>query len=208
MRTRVKMCGITRVEDAVYAAALGVDAIGLVFYAGSPRCISAQRAAKIIRSVPAFVTTVGLFVNAAVPEIEQVLELAPVDVLQFHGEEDRDQCERWRKPYIKAIRMQDHVDVDAACRTYRTAGALLLDTHVTGVAGGTGRTFDWSRVPSGSGCPIILAGGLTPDNVADAIARVHPYAVDVSGGIEAEKGIKDHAKMEAFVRSVNSVVPD
>lgn len=205
MRTRVKICGITRVEDALAAADAGADAIGLVFYEKSARCIDVARAQAITRALPPFLTVVGLFVDAGDDEVRQVLEAVRLQVLQFHGAETPMQCRRFGVPYIKAVRMHEQADVPGAADIYDDALALLLDTHVGSAPGGTGRTFDWSRVPSGLGKPIILAGGLMPENVADAVARVRPYAVDVSSGVEQTPGIKDSAKMHAFIAATQQV---
>ena len=205
MRTRVKICGITRAEDALAAAALGADAIGLVFYAASPRMVSIAQAQTIVRALPALVTMVGLFVDAAPADIEQVLQSVRIDTLQFHGHETAEHCGRYRRPYIKALRMQEDVDVAAYARDYADASALLLDTYHEKIAGGTGATFDWSRAPANMDKPIILAGGLTPQNVAAAVRQVRPYAVDVSGGVESAKGIKDARKMAEFIQEVNRV---
>ncbi len=205
MRTRVKFCGITRCEDAIQAIHLGVDAIGLVFYPKSPRAVSPQQGRAIVRMLPPFVTVVGLFVNAPASYIRQVLETVPLDTLQFHGDEAPESCSCYGRPYIKAIRMGAEVDLQQLAAIYQGASALLLDTYQAGVPGGTGQTFDWNRIPNELPKAIILAGGLTPENVAQAVAKVRPYAVDVSGGVEQMKGIKDAAKMTAFVRGVNSV---
>lgn len=205
MRTRVKICGITRREDALRAAQLGADAIGLVFYAQSPRAVSIAQAAEIVRGLPAFVTVVGLFVNASRAEIEHVLQSVPLSALQFHGAETPGQCRAFARPYIKAVSMREGVDIRACARDYADSAALLLDTHDEAAPGGTGRTFDWSRIPAGLDKPLILAGGLTPDNVAQAVRQVRPYAVDVSGGVEAAKGVKSHHKMEQFINEVNHV---
>lgn len=202
MRTRVKICGITRTEDALSAVRLGADAIGLVFYAPSPRAVTAVQAAQIIRDLPPFVTTVGLFVNAAVAELTAVLEAVPLDLLQFHGDESPEDCTRYGRPYIKAVRMRPEVDLLALEKAYSGAAALLLDSYQVGKPGGTGDTFDWGRIPEAMRDRIILAGGLSADNVEDAIRQVGPYAVDVSGGVEREKGIKDEAKIRAFMRGV------
>jgi phosphoribosylanthranilate isomerase len=201
-RTRVKICGITRVEDALNAVESGADAIGFVFYEKSPRYITREKAAEIVRSLPPFVSIVALFVNATDEEIRSVLDTVPVDILQFHGEESPQTCQRLGWPYVKAIRMRDGVDLLQLSNDYADAGALLLDSFVEGTQGGTGQIFDWSRVPSDLNKPIILAGGLSPENVADAISEVSPYAVDVSGGVEIEKGIKDAAKIEEFIQEV------
>ncbi len=208
MRTRVKICGITRVEDGLAAARAGADAIGLVFYARSPRAVSAAQARTIVRALPPFVTTVGLFVDAAAEDVRHVLQTVPLDLLQFHGDESPEQCRIYGRPYLKALRMREGVDVAAAARTYSDAAGLLVDTYVEGVAGGTGLAFDWSRLPHDLARPVILAGGLTPDNVAAAVAQVRPWAVDVSGGVEAAPGLKDAAKIEAFIRGVKSVQTD
>lgn len=205
MRTRVKYCGITRAQDAQVAAELGVDAIGLVFYPPSPRAVSVEQARDVIAAVPAFVTIVGLFVNPEVEEVERILTELPIDLLQFHGDETAGQCECYEWPYIKAVRMQEGIDLPGIAQQHGKARGLLLDSYQAGVAGGTGQTFDWARVPQDSDCPIILAGGLTADNVALAIEQVQPFAVDVSGGIESAKGVKDAEKMKAFMRSVYSV---
>ncbi|WOE81687.1 phosphoribosylanthranilate isomerase [Pseudomonas protegens] len=199
---RSKICGITRIEDALAAVAAGADAIGLVFYAKSPRAVSVQQARAIIAALPPFVTTVGLFVNASRCELGEILDAVPLDLLQFHGDESAADCEGYHRPYIKALRVKVGDDVAAACQAYPRASGILLDTYVEGVPGGTGEAFDWSLVPQGLSKPIILAGGLSAQNVAEAIARVRPYAVDVSGGVEQSKGIKDSAKIQAFMQAV------
>ncbi|WP_226500033.1 phosphoribosylanthranilate isomerase [Pseudomonas sp. MWU16-30322] len=199
---RSKICGITRIEDALAAVEAGADAIGFVFYAKSPRAVSVQQARAIIQALPPFVTTVGLFVNASRCELGEILDAVPLDLLQFHGDEVVADCEGWHRPYIKALRVKAGDDIAAAVDAYPSASGVLLDTYVEGVPGGTGEAFDWSLIPQTLSKPLILAGGLTPDNVADAVARVKPYAVDVSGGVEASKGIKDHAKIRAFINAV------
>ncbi|MGH8572155.1 MAG: phosphoribosylanthranilate isomerase [Gammaproteobacteria bacterium] len=199
---RVKICGITRPEDGVLAARLGADAVGLVFHAQSPRVVGVERARAIVAALPPFVTRVGLFVNAAPDAIETVLCTVPLDVLQFHGEEPAEDCRCYGRPYIKAIRMRRNVDLRGFAVAYHDAGALLLDAFVEGIEGGTGQRFDWSRVPRDLPKPVILAGGLTPDNVTQALAAVSPYAVDVSGGVEREKGVKDEDKMRRFISGV------
>ncbi|KPG98821.1 phosphoribosylanthranilate isomerase [Pseudomonas sp. RIT-PI-r] len=198
---RSKICGITRMEDALAAVEAGADAIGFVFYAKSPRAVSVQQARAIIKALPPFVTTVGLFVNASRCELGEILDAVPLDLLQFHGDEVAEDCEGWRRPYIKALRVKAGDDIAAAVDAYPSASGVLLDTYVEGVPGGTGEAFDWSLIPQGLSKPLILAGGLTPENIADAVARVKPYAVDVSGGVEASKGIKDHAKIRAFINA-------
>ncbi len=199
---RSKICGITRIEDALAAAEAGADAIGFVFYAKSPRAVGVRQARAIIAELPPFVTTVGLFVNASRCELNEILEVVPLDLLQFHGDETPQDCEGYHRPWIKALRVRPGDDLEAACKLYAGARGILLDTYVAGVPGGTGEAFDWSLVPERLSKPIILAGGLSADNVGQAIAQVRPYAVDVSGGVEQAKGIKDAAKIEAFMRAV------
>lgn len=201
---RSKICGITRIEDALAAVQAGADAIGFVFYPKSPRAVTFQQARDIISALPPFVTTVGLFVNTSRCEMGELLDAVPLDLLQFHGDEIVADCDCWHRPYIKAVRVKAGDDIAAACRAFPSASGILLDTYVEGVPGGTGEAFDWSLIPQGLSKPIILAGGLTPDNVAAAIAQVRPYAVDVSGGVEASRGIKDHAKIQAFIEAVRS----
>ncbi|HSC83181.1 MAG TPA: phosphoribosylanthranilate isomerase [Pseudomonas sp.] len=201
---RSKICGITRVEDALAAIAAGADAIGLVFYAKSPRAVGVEQAREIIAALPPFVTTVGLFVDIERAELQQLLERVPLDLLQFHGDESLAQCEGYSRPYIKALRVKQGDDIAALMAQYPSASGILLDTYVEGVPGGTGLAFDWSLVPPQLPKPVILAGGLTPENVAAAIARVKPYAVDVSGGVEASKGIKDADKVRAFIRAARA----
>lgn len=199
---RSKICGITRIEDALAAAEAGADAIGFVFYANSPRAVDVRQARAIIAELPPFVTTVGLFVNASRCELNEILEVVPLDLLQFHGDETPQDCEGFHRPWIKALRVRPGDDLEAACQLYVGARGILLDTYVPGVPGGTGEAFDWSLVPARLSKPIILAGGLDAQNVGRAIAQVRPYAVDVSGGVEQAKGIKDAAKIEAFMRAV------
>ena len=202
MRTRIKICGITRPQDGQLAAQLGGDAIGLVFYESSPRCVTIRQAQDIVRALPPFVSVVGLFVNAPPARIKTVLESVALDLLQFHGDELPEQCAVYGKPFIKAIRMKGDVDLPALERNYGQAQGLLLDAYVKGTAGGTGQCFDWSRIPTNLTKPMILAGGLAPENVAQAVQQVRPYAVDVSGGVESAKGIKDKAKITAFIQAV------
>ncbi|UDU82755.1 phosphoribosylanthranilate isomerase [Pseudomonas sp. HN2-3] len=199
---RSKICGITRIEDALAAAEAGADAIGFVFYAKSPRAVDVRQARAIIAELPPFVTTVGLFVNASRCELNEILEVVPLDLLQFHGDETPQDCEGYNRPWIKALRVRPGDDLEAACRLYAGARGVLLDTYVPGTPGGTGEAFDWSLVPARLSKPVILAGGLSAQNVGQAIAQVRPYAVDVSGGVEQAKGIKDAAKIEAFMRAV------
>lgn len=206
MRTRVKICGITNVEDALLAVAAGCDAIGLVFYKPSPRYVLPGVAAKIVAAIPPFVSVVGLFVNAASDEIDQILKQVHLDIIQFHGDESPEDCERVGRPYIKAVRVKSDTNLIQYASDYTGARALLLDTFVDGHPGGTGQAFDWGVIPNELPIPIILAGGLNQDNVAQAIRRVKPYAVDVSGGVEKNKGVKDADKIAAFMRGVSDAV--
>ncbi|MFK5968769.1 MAG: phosphoribosylanthranilate isomerase [Candidatus Marithrix sp.] len=202
LRTRVKICGITRPQDAVFAANIGVDAIGLVFYAKSLRAVEINQAQMIIQQLPPFVTIVGLFVDAEPNFIQHILTKVPLDILQFHGEETPDYCASFTRPYIKALRIRPNTDIRQYAKKYIQAQALLLDSYVKGTKGGTGITFDWQQVPTNISKPIIIAGGLTPNNVAQAITKLQPYAVDVSGGVESTKGIKDTEKMTVFMQEV------
>ncbi len=203
---RSKICGITRVDDALTAAKAGADAIGLVFYAKSPRAVDVRQAREIVAALPPFVTTVGLFVNASRCEINEILDAVPLDMLQFHGDETPAQCEGFHRPWFKALRVGNGEDIEAQVARYANASGILLDTFVAGVPGGTGERFDWSLIPAALAKPLILAGGLTAENVQQAIAQVRPYAVDVSGGVEASKGVKDASKVMAFVARVRSAM--
>jgi len=202
MRTRIKICGITRRQDAAEAVIGGADAIGLVFYASSPRAVSPQKAVELVRALPPFVSVVGLFVNAPRRKVEQVLAATRIDLLQFHGDETPAECGGFNRPYIKAIRMREGVDLHRERSRYADAAALLLDTYRKGTPGGTGDAFDWGRIPADIADSVVLAGGLNPDNVERAIRSVRPYAVDVSGGVERDTGIKDRAMIAAFIRGV------
>jgi len=202
LRTRVKICGITRVEDALAAVACGCDAIGLVFYDKSPRNVSLAQAASIVAALPAFISAVGLFVDASADQVNATLTTVRLDLLQFHGEESADYCRQFHMPYMKAIRVRPGTNLIQCATDYADAKALLVDTYSEGVAGGTGQIFDWSLIPANLTIPVVLAGGLNAGNVGDAIRRVRPYAVDVSGGVEREKGIKDADKIAAFMRGV------
>jgi phosphoribosylanthranilate isomerase len=201
-RTRIKICGITRPDDGVAAARAGADAIGLVFWARSSRAVAIEQAVAICRALPPFVATVGLFVDADPAWVEEVLNEVPLSLLQFHGEEAPDYCEQFGVPYLKAVRMRDDVDTLALRERYASAQALLLDTYRAGVPGGTGAVFDWNRVPSQLAPQIVLAGGLTSDNVGAAVQRLRPWAVDTSGGVESAPGIKDAARIAAFIAAV------
>ncbi len=202
MRTRIKICGITRPEDAEIAATLGADAIGLVFHDPSPRHIEAAQAARVIDALPPFVDAVALFVDAPAERIRRVLDGARIDLIQFHGDEPPEVCRGFGRPYIKAIRMRPGIGLVAEARRYHDAVALLIDTYVKGVPGGTGASFDWQPLPPDLDLPVMLAGGLRPDNVAAAIRIVRPYGVDVSGGVEAAGGIKAEEKLRAFFSAV------
>jgi phosphoribosylanthranilate isomerase len=203
MRTRVKICGFTRVDDAVFAARSGVDAIGLVFYPPSPRNVSIEQAKKIVDALPAFVSVVALFVDEQVSQIHDVLQAVPIDCLQFHGDETPDFCRIFGKRYMKAIRMQSETNLPALVNAYHDASGLLLDAYHPNAKGGTGNQFNWDLVPKECALPIILAGGLDESNIRQAIVKLKPYAVDVSSGVEAKKGLKDNAKMATFLKAVN-----
>lgn len=205
VRTRVKICGITRREDALEAARLGADAIGLVFWSKSRRSVTPEQALAVIDGLPPFVSVVGLFVDPEAAWVRDVLGRVPLDLLQFHGEEPAEFCTGFGHRFYKAVRMREGTDLVERAVTYTDAAGLLLDTFVEGMPGGTGVSFDWARVRRDLDKPVILAGGLAPDNVGEAIGRVRPWAVDVSGGVEAEPGVKDAAKMAAFIRGVSNV---
>lgn len=202
MRTRVKICGITRPEDGVKAAQLGADAIGLVFYAESPRAVTIAQAQAILAQLPPFVTRVGLFVDAARDAVDAILRKVALDLLQFHGAEQADYCRQFGRPYLKAVSMRPDLDVGAYMRSFPDAAGFLLDAYHPALPGGSGESFDWERVPQERPRPLILAGGLHADNVSAAIAQVRPFAVDVSSGVERDKGIKDELKIQAFMRGV------
>ena len=204
VRTRVKICGITLAEDALEAVRQGADAIGLVFYTHSPRNVTLAQAAEIVSKVPAFVTVVGLFVDAEPAFIQEVLSSVKLDLLQFHGDETPTACRQYSRPYMKAIRVKNGTNLVQYASDYADAKALLLDAFAEGVPGGTGLVFDWSLIPQSLSLPVVLAGGLNAENVGLAIEQVRPYAVDVSGGVEASKGIKDAAKIAAFMRGVSN----
>jgi phosphoribosylanthranilate isomerase len=203
--TRIKICGITRAEDALAAAHSGADAIGLVFYDRSPRHVSILQARKLAGTLPPFVTVVGLFVNAEAAFVREVLANVPLDLLQFHGDESPEYCAQFGRPYIKAVRVKAGVDLLQCASDFRSAKGLLLDAHVEGMPGGTGTAFDWTLIPGKLLLPVILSGGLDAENVAAAIKQVRPYAVDVSSGVEVGKGIKDAAKIAAFINEVKRI---
>lgn len=202
MRTRIKICGLREPEHARLAASEGADAIGLVFHPASPRFVTAERAAEVAAVLPSFVWAVGLFVDAPEAEVRRVLERVPLDMLQFHGEESPQECERYGRPYLRAVRMAEGVDLLEYARRFSRAKALLLDAHVPGEPGGTGQRFDWGRIPRDLPIPLVLSGGLDPDNVGTAVRETRPWAVDVSSGVESRRGVKDPAKIAAFIRSV------
>jgi len=207
-RTRIKFCGITRESDALAAIELGADALGFVFHAPSPRYIAPDAARAIVGRLPPFVSAVGLFVDAPLAEVRAVAASVMLDAVQFHGEEPADYCQAYGRPYLKAIRLETGTTLREAARAYAGARALLLDSYHPQLAGGTGQAFDWTLIPAQRDKPIVLAGGLHAGNVARAIRAVKPYAVDVSGGIESAKGIKDYEKMQAFVAEVHAVERD
>ena len=201
MKTRIKICGLTREEDVDAAVAAGADAIGFVFYPPSPRYLTPQRAAELVRRVPPFVAVVGLFVNAAAEVVQAACAALPLDLLQFHGDEDAAYCRQFSRPYLRAARVRAGFDLVEFSGAFPDARGLLLDAFVEGYGGG-GHVFDWTLIPPGLPGFVVLSGGLTADNVGDALRRVRPAAVDVSSGVETGKGIKDHSKIAAFVAAV------
>ena len=203
MRTRVKICGFTRVEDAIIAARLGVDAIGLVFYPPSPRHVEIEQAIRIVNALPAFTSVVALFVDEQEARIREVLAQVSIDCLQFHGDEPAEACRIYGKRYIKAVRVRDGIDIGALALHYHDAAGLLLDAYHPDAKGGTGSQFDWALIPNQCALPVILAGGLDDTNAKQAVQSVRPYALDVSSGVETEKGVKDSLKMAAFIKQVN-----
>lgn len=202
--TAVKICGITREADAAAAAKYGAHAVGFVFYAKSPRNVAPERARTIAASLPPFMSAVGLFVDPSEDEVRRALAAVPLDLLQFHGAEPPEFCARFETPFIKAARVKAGLDLIQYARDYRAARGLILDAFVDGTHGGTGTAFDWSLIPTGLPLPIVLSGGLNPANVAGAIRRVSPWAVDVSSGVESSPGIKDPQKIAAFMKEVRS----
>ncbi len=202
---RTKICGITSIVDAQAAVHFGADALGFVFHRPSPRFILPADAADIIRKLPPFVSSVGLFVNSDHETLENTISDTGIDLVQFHGDEPEDLCNLSSKAWIKAIRVSTTLDLEVEINRYNRANSLLLDADVKGVFGGAGQTFDWSLVPKNVGKPIILAGGLNLENVAAAVRMTSPYAVDVSGGVESDKGVKDHNKMKEFIKKVRSI---
>jgi phosphoribosylanthranilate isomerase len=203
VRTRIKICGITRVEDARAAAACGADAIGLIYYRPSPRCVTPQQARAIAESLPAFVTPVAVFVNPSRQEVEEAIR-AGAGMLQFHGDETPEFCSGFDRPYIKAARIRPGLDLLEYLSPHASARAWMLDAYHEDLWGGTGGAFDWSLVPARTARPIILSGGLTAANVADAVRRVRPYGVDVSTGVESAKGVKDAGRIAEFIAGVRN----
>lgn len=205
MHTRIKVCGIKHLDDALKSVEFGADAIGLIFVEKSPRYASLTDARIIAESMPPFVTVVGLFMDSSAKEVKEALKVVPLNLLQFHGDESPEYCDQFGMPYIKVLRMRENVNVVAFAQEYPNAAGILLDTYKMGVGGGTGHTFDWNLIPEDVPLPLILAGGLTPENVASAVETVKPYAVDVSSGVESEPAIKDHKKIEQFIKEVQRV---
>lgn len=203
-RTRIKICGYTQVEAALHAAQAGADAIGLVFYPPSARYVDPARAREIARALPAFVSSVALFVDAEAGYVRAVIEQVRPGLLQFHGDETADYCRQFGLPYIKAVRVQTGLDLVQYATRFQDAQGLLLDAYLAGEAGGTGKVFDWNLIPRTLPLPLILSGGLNPANVAAAVAQVRPWAVDVSSGVEIGKGVKDATRVEQFITEVNN----
>lgn len=204
MRTRIKICGIKHQDDALKAVECGADAIGLIFVQKSPRYASLTDARVIAESMPPFVTVVGLFMDASAETVREALKVVPLNILQFHGDETPEFCEQFGMPYIKVLRMRENVNVVAFAQEYPNAAGILLDTY-SKAGGGSGQTFDWNLIPGDVPLPLILAGGLNPENVASAVETVKPYAVDVSSGVESEPAVKDHKKIEQFIKEVQRV---
>ena len=205
MAVRVKICGITRLQDLHDACNAGADALGFVFYEPSPRHVSIATAAALVRALPPFVQSVGLFVNADPAFVESVLRDVPLDLLQFHGDERPADCVRFNRPYIKAVRVNPQTDLLKYAADFDASRGLLLDAYVPGQPGGTGSRFDWNLIPQNLPHSVVLSGGLNPDNVIEAVQRVKPWAVDVSSGIEAAKGIKDPNKMAQFIARAKAI---
>lgn len=205
MKIRTKICGITRPEYALAAAEAGADAVGLVFYAKSKRAVTSAQAKEIVAVLPPFVSAVALFVNETAENIREILRQVPIDVIQFHGDEDDDFCRRFDRPYLKAVRVQSSADIQTACAKFPNARALLFDAYHPTEYGGTGQSFDWTMLHGNIGKPWILAGGLTAENVAEAVKISGAVAVDVSGGVEISGGVKSREKMAAFIQAVKAV---
>lgn len=205
MKIRTKICGFTRPEDARIAAELGVDAVGLVFYEKSKRFVTVGQARKIVDALPPFVSVVALFVNATEARIREILAQVPIDVIQFHGDETPEFCRRFERPYIKAVRVRHAADIQTACGQFPDARAVLFDAHVDGEYGGTGKSFDWHMLSGQSNGRWILSGGLTPENVAEAVRITGAQIVDISSGVESAAGVKSAEKMAAFIQNVQQL---
>jgi phosphoribosylanthranilate isomerase len=204
MPTRIKICGITRIEDALAAARLGTDAIGLVFWPQSARAVTPAKAREIVAALPPFISSVGVYVDPEAEWVEQTASVAGLNLLQFHGDESPEFCSQFSLPYIKAVRVRAGVDLLQYATRYSSARGLLLDTYVEGTLGGTGDAFNWGLIPQRLPLPLILSGGLHPGNVTTAIKQAQPWAVDVSSGVEAAKGVKDAEKIAAFMQGVRN----
>ena len=207
IRTRTKICGITRVEDALCAAHAGADAIGLIFYAASPRAVTIAQAISISNALPPFVATVALFVNAPQNEVNEIVTRVRPSILQFHGDESASYCTQFGMPFLKAIRVGEEMTADDLleyAKQFSASRALLLDTMSQGLYGGSGKSFDWQVIPNEMRRRIVLSGGLQTDNVAGAIRMIRPWAVDVSSGVEAQKGVKDHTLVQKFIEEVRN----
>ena len=202
--TRIKICGVTRAQDAQASAACGADAIGLGFYPRSSRAVTVDRAADIVAAVPPFVSVVALFVDEPIASIERILSNLPIDVIQFHGEESPEFCQQFGRPWIKALRVKPDLDVGEQCQRFSKARAVLLDSWQAGVVGGTGKTFDWRLAQKSLPLPIVLAGGLNDNNVGDGMRALRPAAVDVSGGVESAPGLKDVDRIKQFIAAVRA----
>jgi phosphoribosylanthranilate isomerase len=205
MRVRLKICGITRVQDALAASDLGVDALGLVFHPESPRHISIEQAQAIISTLPPFISKVALFCNASKEIIEQVLTQLNIDCLQFHGDESEEFCLQFKRSYIKAIRVKTNADLTTQLNCYPSASAILLDSFNSSSYGGTGKRFDWQLIPQVAQQKLIIAGGINPHNIVSLLERVQPYAVDVSSGVELQAGIKDTKKISQLIQKINLI---
>lgn len=202
MQTRIKFCGMTQQTDVQHAVKLHVDALGFVFVERSPRYLTIDKANKLFNLIPPYIMKVGLFMNEEPGQVKFVLSQLNINLLQFHGEEEESYCNQFDIPYLKAVPMSSTGAVSEFCSKYPSATGFVLDSHVSGQMGGSGKVFKWDSIPNNLNKPIILAGGLTPNNVANAVERVKPYAVDVSSGIEASNGVKDPIKMDLFVKEV------
>ena len=204
MKTKVKICGITNLKNALEASEIGVDALGFVFFKESPRYIDPIEAGKIINLLPTFVLRVGLFVNPSKNEVLSAISDSRINMIQFHGDENEEFCNQFNLPYIKAVAFRDDLNLLEYCKLYTSSSAILVDTYSKKLRGGTGKTFDWDLLPKELPLPIIIAGGLDSANISLLIKTLNPYGVDVSGGVEREKGIKDYNMMKNFVLGVNN----